>query len=172
MLGDRDAWFDEPCSGARALDVLSSRSTWLIVREVYYGTALFGDLARQVKVSEPVLSARLKELLAQGLLRKVPYRAPGQRTRDRYALTDKGMQLMTVFFALMEWGDRHLAPDGGPVRLRHRDCGALVHVGMQCNAGHGVDADDIDVVPGPALDTGGFASPSSGEESSREAPSS
>jgi hypothetical protein len=58
----------------------------------------------------------------------------------------------------MEWGDRHLAPDGGPVRLRHRDCGAQVHVGMHCNAGRGVDADDIDVVPGPALDAKDFDS--------------
>lgn len=55
-------------------------------------------------------------------------------------------------------GDRHLAPDGGPVRLRHRDCGALVHVG--CNAGHAVEADDVDVAPGPALeDTEGSRQP-------------
>ncbi|WP_212910116.1 helix-turn-helix transcriptional regulator [Streptomyces sp. TS71-3] len=83
---------------------------------------------------------------------RIPYREPGQRTRDRYALTDQGLQLLTALFALMEWGDRHLAPEGGPVRLRHRDCGAMVHVGLRCNQGHGVDADDIDVVPGPSLE--------------------
>jgi len=151
VLADRDAWFDEPCSAARALDVISSRSTWLIVREVFYGTTYFGDLAHQVRISQPVLAARLKELVQQGLLTKVPYREAGQRTRDRYTLTDKGTQLMTAVFALMEWGDRHLAPEGGPVRLRHRDCGALVHVGMHCNAGHTVDNDDVDVVAGPAI---------------------
>jgi hypothetical protein len=72
-----------------------------------------------------------------------------EATQD--VLSDKGMQLMIAVFALMEWGDRHLAPEGGPVRLRHRDCGALVHVGMHCNAGHAVENDDVDVVPGPAL---------------------
>ena len=149
-LADRDSWFDVPCSAARALDVLSSKSTWILLREVYYGSTQFQELARQAHLSEPAAAARLKEMVAADLLAKVDYQTTGQRTRQRYVLTDRGSQLLTSLFALMEWGDRHLAPDGGPVRLQHRDCGAGVHVELHCNVGHTVQPADIDIVAGPA----------------------
>ncbi|SEC32916.1 transcriptional regulator, HxlR family [Streptomyces sp. 3213] len=150
-LTDRDSWYDVPCSGRLALELVSNQSTWILLREVYYGTTHFTDLARQAKVSQPTASARLAEMVDAGLLNKVSYQERGQRSRERYVLTDRGNQLMTVFFALMQWGDRHLAPDGGAVRLRHADCGAGVRAELHCNVGHTVTPDDLEVVPGPAI---------------------
>ncbi|MEU3986618.1 helix-turn-helix domain-containing protein [Streptomyces sp. NPDC026672] len=156
-LVDRETWFDVPCSGRLALGVVSNQSTWFLLREVFYGTTHFQDLAHQAQLSEPTAAARLRDMVAAGLLTKVPYQEPGRRARERYALTDRGNQLMTVYFALMQWGDRHLAPDGGAVRLRHADCGAAVHAELHCNAGHTVAPADVEVVPGP-----GFPQDSSG----------
>jgi hypothetical protein len=51
--------------------------------------------------------------------------------------------------ALMQWGDRWLAPHGGPVELRHRDCGEPVGIEPRCAAGHRVDLADVDLAPGP-----------------------
>jgi hypothetical protein len=45
----------------------------------------------------------------------------------------------------MQWGDRWLDESGGPVELRHRECGERVAVELRCAAGHDVDADELDL---------------------------
>jgi hypothetical protein len=98
-----------------------------------------------------VLSQRLSRLVAEGLLRKVPYRENGQRSRDEYRLTDKGLDLYPLLVALMEWGDRYAVGPAGPqVLLRHRDCGEPVRLEMTCAAGHVLEsAREVTPVPGP-----------------------
>jgi len=140
---------------ARALDVVSSRSALLILREAFYGTTRFDDFAQRSGISEPVAAARLAELVEDGLLAKEPYREPGQRTRLAYRLTDKGAELFPVLVALMEWGDRWLAPDGAPVVLTHQDCGEAVHIELRCAAGHPASLDELDLEAGPGRHAAG-----------------
>ncbi len=148
-LSPRSGWRASACSMARALDVVSSKSALLILREAFYGTARFDDFAERVGISEPVVAARLRELVDEGLLVREPYREPGQRTRMAYRLTDKGAELLPVLVALMQWGDRWLQPSGAPVQLRHADCGEVVRAELRCTAGHAVGADEIDLTVGP-----------------------
>jgi DNA-binding HxlR family transcriptional regulator len=148
-LSPRGGWQATACSMARALDVVSSRSALLILREAFYGTTRFDDFALRVGISEPVTAARLTELVDNGLLEKEPYREPGQRTRLAYRLTEKGAELFPVLVALMEWGDRWLAPDGPPVVLQHRDCGEIVRTELRCAAGHQPSLDELDLAAGP-----------------------
>jgi DNA-binding HxlR family transcriptional regulator len=132
------------CSLDRALQVVSTRSAMLLMREVFYGVTRFDDLTARVGVSEPVAAARLKELVAAGLLEREPYREPGQRTRYAYRLTEKGADLLPVIVALMRWGDRWApAVAGGPVELTHRGCGEPVSAELRCAAGHVVGAAEI-----------------------------
>jgi DNA-binding HxlR family transcriptional regulator len=147
-LFPRDRWQATACSMARALDVVSSRSALLILREAFYGTTRFDDFAERVGISEPVTAARLRELVDDGLLQREPYRSPGQRTRMAYRLTDKGAELLPVLVALMQWGDRWLQPTGAPVVLRHRECGKDVHVQLGCEAGHQVSSADLELAVG------------------------
>src|SRR5881227_2449525 len=104
-LEPRGGWTAERCSIARALDVVSTRSAFLILREAFYGTTRFDDFAERVGISEPVAAARLRELVDEGLLEREDYRDPGQRTRQRYKLTEKGEDLLPALAALMQWGD-------------------------------------------------------------------
>ncbi len=134
---------------ARALDVVSSRSALLILREAFYGATRFDEFAERVGISEPVAAARLRELVDDGLLAREPYREPGQRTRMGYRLTDKGVELLPVLVALMQWGDRWLAPDGPPVVLQHSGCGQPVRAELQCAAGHPAVSGELDLVVGP-----------------------
>ena len=149
QLSPRSGWQASACSMARALDVVSSKSALLILREAFYGTARFDDFAQRVGISEPVAAARLRELVDEGLLVREPYREPGQRTRMAYRLTDKGAELAPVLIAFMQWGDRWLQPSGAPVQLRHADCGELVQAELRCAAGHAVSADEIELTVGP-----------------------
>ncbi len=142
----------ENCSIARAFDVIGSRSAVLILREAFFGARRFDDFVRRVEVGEPAVAARLKELTALGLLERVPYREPGQRTRYEYRLTGKGRALFPVIAALREWGDAWAAdPAGPPVLSVHRGCEAEVGVRLVCAEGHEVALEEMEVRAGPGL---------------------
>jgi DNA-binding HxlR family transcriptional regulator len=145
-LDPRESWTADRCTVAKTLEVLTTRSAFLILREAFYGTTRFDDFAARVGISEPVTAARLRELVDHGLLEREDYREPGQRTRQRYRLTPKGADLFPVLIALMQWGDKWLDERGGPVELRHRDCGERVRLHLQCDAGHEVSAAESDLV--------------------------
>jgi DNA-binding HxlR family transcriptional regulator len=144
-LEPRSAWSADRCTIAKSLDVITTRSAFLILREAFYGTTRFDDFAERVGISEPVTAARLRELVDHGLLEREDYREPGQRTRQRYRLTEKGADLFPALAALMQWGDKWLDERGGPVELRHRDCGEPVAVQLRCAAGHTVSPDELDL---------------------------
>src|SRR5947209_19229651 len=78
-LDPRGAWQAERCPIAASLDVLTTRSAFLLLREAFYGTTRFDDFAERARLSEPVTAARLRELVEHGLLTREDYRAPGQR---------------------------------------------------------------------------------------------
>jgi DNA-binding HxlR family transcriptional regulator len=144
-LEPRDGWTADGCTIAKALDVVPTRSAFLILREAFYGTTRFDDFAQRVGISEPVTASRLRELVDNGLLEREDYREPGQRTRQRYRLTAMGADLFPALVGLMQWGDRWLDDRGGPVELRHRECGEPVAVELRCAAGHAVGPDELDL---------------------------
>jgi DNA-binding HxlR family transcriptional regulator len=160
-LDPRDGWSAAPCSMARALEMVSTRSAFLILREAFYGTARFDEFVRRAGISEQVAAARLRELVERGLLEREPYREAGQRTRHGYRLTVKGADLFPVLVGLMQWGDRWRDDAGGPVELVHQDCGAHVGVRLRCAAGHDVAAKDLFLAPTAAAEAGGHRTPRS-----------
>ena len=140
------------CAIGAAVGILGERPTFLVLREAFNGVRRFDDMQRRTGMPRQVLSQRLARLVTEGLLRKVRYQESGQRSRDEYRLTDKGLDLYPVLVALMEWGDRHASgADGPPVLLRHRDCGEPVRLQLTCQAGHVLEsAREVTPVPGPA----------------------
>src|SRR3954447_16236901 len=144
-LDPRSGWEADDCSIAQALDVVSTRSAFLVLREAFYGATRFDEFAARAQISEPVAAARLRELVDRGLLEHEPYRDAGQRTRQGYRLTPMGADLLPALVALMQWGDRWLKDDGGALELRHHDCGAQVHAELRCEAGHAVGGGDVAV---------------------------
>jgi DNA-binding HxlR family transcriptional regulator len=142
-LDPRGDWTADHCPMAKALEVVRTRSAFLILREAFYGATRFDEFAERTGLSEPVTAARLHELAAAEILEREPYQEPGQRTRQRYRLTEKGADLLPVLVALMQWGDRW-EQDGGPrVEVRHRDCGGLVTAQLSCDHGHAVPDDEL-----------------------------
>ncbi|MGH3393936.1 MAG: winged helix-turn-helix transcriptional regulator, partial [Streptosporangiaceae bacterium] len=142
------AWARERCSIRRALEVAGNRSALLIMREAFYGTTRFDDFAGRAGISEPVTATRLRDLVDQGLLRREPYRDPGQRTRMAYRLTDMGADLLPVLIALLNWGDRWLADGAPPVAVRHHGCGGPIRAELRCALGHRLGAADLDLAAG------------------------
>ncbi len=149
-LEPRGAWKAERCSIAAALEVVSTRSSFLILREAFYGTTRFDDFAKRVGISDPVAAARLRELVAEGLLERADYREPGQRTRQGYGLTAKGAELFPALAALQQWGEHWLNTNSG-VELRHRGCGKHVGVQLRCSDDHPVAGDELELATRDSL---------------------
>lgn len=142
-LADREAWSAVgECAIEKTMAVVGTKSAMLIMREAYYGTTRFDDFARRVGITKAATSARLSELVELGLLRRQPYREPGQRSRDEYVLTDAGIAFMPVVWAMFEWGRHHL-PGRNRLRLVHLGCGAEASVEIRCAEGHLVPADEL-----------------------------
>ncbi|OBJ06029.1 HxlR family transcriptional regulator [Mycobacterium sp. 1165196.3] len=142
-LADRDSWSAVgQCAIEKTMAVVGTKSAMLIMREAYYGTTRFDDFARRVGITKAATSARLSELVELGLLRRQPYREPGQRSRDEYVLTQAGIDFMPVVWAMFEWGRRHL-PGHNRLRLTHLGCGAEATVEIRCAQGHLVPPDEL-----------------------------
>jgi DNA-binding HxlR family transcriptional regulator len=142
-------WSVEGCTIAAALEVVSDRSTFLVMREVCIGVRRFDVIRVRTGMARQVLSDRLTKLVDEGLLRRHRYQEPGQRPRHEYRLTEKGFDLYSVVVALLDWGNRYMAgPGGPPIEFRHRECGAVVHTVLRCEAGHDI-TQPRDVLPHP-----------------------
>lgn len=120
-----------PDSIERAADVLGDRWTILILREAFFGVRRYGELARNLGIARNVLAARLKRLVANGLLEKRRYRTDPDWYE--YVLTDSGRDLYGAILATLRWADAHLPRGDDPrLRLRHRNCGKLTLAKVVC----------------------------------------
>ena len=145
-LDPRDSWSaGADCTIAKSVELLSTRSAFLLMREAFWGATRFEEFVRRAELSEVTASARLHELVEHGLLELDPYQEPGQRTRHRYLLTEKGADLFPVIVSLMQWGNRWLSDTGGPAELLHRGCGAIVARQLRCEHGHTVELADLEL---------------------------
>src|SRR5262245_16740854 len=132
---------DRNCSLARALEVVGERWTLLIVRDAFYGVRRFGDFATQLKIPRAVLTSRLKNLVAEGVL---------SHDDGDYQLTAKGIELWPIVRAFMAWGDTHYSPAGAKRALRHDlDGGLLDHDGRCQDCGGLVPVPETRIEPGP-----------------------
>jgi len=83
---------------ARALDLIGERWTLVLVRHLLLGSLGFQDLRRRTGIAPRVLSARLRQLVAKGLVE-----SRRQGARSVYALTPLGRTLEPIVAAIARW---------------------------------------------------------------------
>ena len=98
------------------------------MRDAFYGVRRFGDFAAHLDIPRAVLTNRLRALVAEEVLDKVP--AAGGH--DEYVLTDKGAKLWPVLRDLMAWGDEFYAPQGPRRLLSHALDGGHLGIDGRC----------------------------------------
>jgi DNA-binding HxlR family transcriptional regulator len=137
------------CSIARALELVGEWWTMLILREAFLGARRFHEFQSNLGIARNILSARLKKLVARGILERTVAQGGGRRLE--YRLTAKGRAFFPVLMALMQWGDRFAAcPGGPPVKVVERDSGeAIAEVEVRGRDGRVLRASDVRMVPGP-----------------------
>ncbi len=97
------------CPMLMACKVLEPRWTMVILTEMWCGSTRFNDIRRGVPgISPTLLSKRLKELEAHGLVERIEDRATG--TVD-YLRTEAARDLEPILDALGKWAFRHTDAD-------------------------------------------------------------
>jgi DNA-binding HxlR family transcriptional regulator len=95
----------------RAVELIGRRWTGAIVRALLAGASRFGELTETIpELSDRMLSERLKELEAQGIVARTVI--PATPVRIEYHLTEKGRALAPVLDAVSAWAGEWLTPDG------------------------------------------------------------
>ena len=100
-----------------AMDVLAKPWNGFIIASLARGPRRFGELLEDMEgIGDRMLSARLKELSARGLVeRRV---LPGPPVRVEYELTDVGRAFPEVARAIGAWGARLPAAAPAPARRK------------------------------------------------------
>ena len=97
---------ESTCPVARSLDIIGDWWSLLIVRDALRGIKRFGEFQKSLGIAKNMLTARLKLLVDEGILRLQP--ASDGSAWQEYVLTDKGRALQTVLVALSQWGNEFL----------------------------------------------------------------
>jgi DNA-binding HxlR family transcriptional regulator len=88
----------------RAISIISKRWTGLIIRALLSGTCRFNGISSYVPgLSDRLLSERLKELEAEGVVERRVY--PETPVRIEYVLTPKGKALRAIVDAVQGWAN-------------------------------------------------------------------
>ncbi|WP_369149611.1 winged helix-turn-helix transcriptional regulator [Streptomyces sp. R44] len=145
-LSDRDAWsIGDGCSAGRVLDLLSTRTVFMVVRECFYGTTRFEDFVARIGTSAPSVSRALKQLESAGVVARTPYQEPGKRARDEYRLTEAGEDLLPVFLSLIRWGDTYLQDGRPPLAFVEAGSGRPLDVRVTAEPAPEASSDDIEI---------------------------
>lgn len=105
--------YGQYCGVTTAVELIGERWALLIVRDLLVGARRYTDLKQGLpRIPTNILSARLKELQENGVVRRVPLRNCGLV----YELTDYGRGLEPIVLALGRWGFAAMGePDEGDV---------------------------------------------------------
>jgi DNA-binding HxlR family transcriptional regulator len=97
--------YNQFCPVAMAAEILCTRWTVVLLRELVAGSTRFNELRRGVpRMSPALLSKRLKDLEAAGVVARTP--VPGEPDVYEYTLTAAGQDLRLVVEAIGVWGHR------------------------------------------------------------------
>src|SRR5207237_3973552 len=93
------------CGLAHAMDLLGERWAMLVLRELAYGPRRFSGLKADLPgISANVLTQRLTELEARGLVRKI--KLPPPASVQVYEATPWGLEAIPVIASLGRWAAR------------------------------------------------------------------
>jgi DNA-binding HxlR family transcriptional regulator len=110
------------CPVAMAAEVLCARWTIVVLREMVAGSTRFNDLRRGVpRMSPALLSQRLKQLEAAGVVRREP--CAGEVGVFEYHLTPAGREIEPIVMAFGVWGQRWISTE---LSLQHLDAHLLM----------------------------------------------
>src|SRR4051812_15275941 len=98
----------EPKTGciAASMQIIGSKWTALIIRDLFSGSKRFCELERSVgNINPRTLSQRLDDLESRGIIRRQSFAEVPPRTE--YSLTEKGEDLLPILQQMATWGTKY-----------------------------------------------------------------
>jgi DNA-binding HxlR family transcriptional regulator len=116
------ASYQQFCPVAMAAEILCTRWTIVVLREMIAGSTRFNELRRGVpRMSPALLSRRLKELESAGIVARAA--SSSDPAIFEYHLTESGRELEPLVEAFGIWGQRRIESD---LSLQHLDVDLLM----------------------------------------------
>lgn len=95
---------------AAAMDIVGTKWTALLLRDLVAGPKRFGDFERSIAGINPrTLSRRLDELKSQGIIELC--KSADCTPHHSYRLTQKGEDLIPVLRTMAHWGEKYALDD-------------------------------------------------------------
>jgi DNA-binding HxlR family transcriptional regulator len=108
--------YNQFCPIAMAAEILCTRWTLLLVRELIGGSTRFNELRRGVpRMSPALLSKRLKDLEAAGVVTRS--KVSGGPDTSEYRLTESGRELKPIVDVVGAWGQRWIDTEASLEKL-------------------------------------------------------
>jgi DNA-binding HxlR family transcriptional regulator len=95
------------CPISSTLDILGDKWALLIIRDLMFkGKKTYGEFLRsEEKIATNILADRLLILEKNGIVEKRAF--PGNKVKNLYRLTPKGIDLMPTLLEMILWGDKY-----------------------------------------------------------------
>jgi DNA-binding HxlR family transcriptional regulator len=130
--------YDDACGLAHAMELLGERWAMLVLRELAYGPRRFSDLKADLQgISANVLTQRLTELEARGLVRKV--KLPPPASVQVYEATAWGLEAVPLIASLGRWAARSPLHDP-ELRMSHVSLIMSLQTLISAERAEGLDA--------------------------------
>jgi DNA-binding HxlR family transcriptional regulator len=97
---------DPNCGSRQVLSLIADRWTAIVIYALARGTMRFGQLQREIGLSQKVLTDTLRALERDGLVRRTVYAVIPPKVE--YALTELGASLIEPLTSLCRWAEQHL----------------------------------------------------------------
>lgn len=129
---NRDGDLDTLCPITLSTSLVGDRWSMVIIRELLMGATRFQNIQAQTGATPQMLTARLKRLETDGLIKRRAYSK--KPLRHEYVLTPMGREFRPVVLALRAWGETWIK-DGRKslaVRITHSSCGSEIQLDGIC----------------------------------------
>ena len=148
---ERTKFSEMVCPVAQSLERVGEWWTILILRDAFHGLTRFDQFQKSLGVAPNMLTRRLASLVEDGLLERRRYQ--DHPPREEYVLTARGRDFRPVLITLMDWGNKHFAPQGPASLLVDAETGLAAEPMLVDRAtGREIDDTHFTFAAGPAAD--------------------
>ncbi len=120
------------CAVRRALEAIGDHWDPLIVEvALFEGLTRFSEFEERLQIPPAHLQARLDVFVSSGLF-EFRHRS-ADRSKTRFALTQKGRELAPALISLATWGDRWTPSDAPLSGYTHEGCGGKLEQFIRCH---------------------------------------
>ena len=135
------------CPVAQGAELIGDKWKIMILRNAFFGMTRFDDFLQSLNISSKVLSARLAEMVDDGILARKT--SETDKRAKLYALTEKGKDLLTFTVSLAQWSERWDQKES--IKFITKSSGKPVErVTLRSASGEKVRYDDVVVAQGRA----------------------